>query len=111
MMDWSTDDCPDYYKRLYPGTWATRWQEVIDRRNVVRRDGVGEFLIQYYPDVIRRIFGYTVTRASTVENRVRTMINNWNQEYHSMPKLPSVILNKLGLTQTQTQFTNFLGTP
>lgn len=111
MLDWSTDACPEYYKNLYPKTWRTEWQEVIDRRDFIKREGVGEFLLQYYPDAVRRIFGYSVKKANTVESKIKSIFNNWVNEYGSMPKLPSIILSKLGLATTQTQITNFLGNP
>ncbi len=111
MLDWSSDSCPNYYKNSYPDTGRAKWQKVIDSRNFIKREGVGEFLLQYYPDAVKRVFGYSVKKASTVESKIRSILNNWANEYGSMPKLPNIVLNKLGLVTTQTQITNFLGNP
>jgi len=97
MLDWSNDDCPDYYKTTYPATWKTMWQEVLDRRDYIRKQGVGEFLLYYYPDVIKRVFGHSVKLASTIELRIIMILKVWAKEYGSMPKLPSVVRSKLEL--------------
>lgn len=104
--------CPVYYKKnLYPTEWRDKWEEVLDKRTFIRNEGIGEFLLVYYPDVIRRVFGYSVRSATTVERRVRSILDNLAQQYGLIPNLPIVVLNKLGLASSQTQITNFLGNP
>ncbi|MFW9896190.1 MAG: hypothetical protein ACFFD7_10335 [Candidatus Thorarchaeota archaeon] len=109
MLDWSNDECPDYYKKAYPSNWKNLWQEVLNRRDFIKAHGVGQFLLIYYPDVVRRVFGHSVTNPNTIDNRIAMILTNWKSDQGSMPKLPNVILSKLGLTQTQ--ITNFLGNP
>ncbi|TKJ19162.1 MAG: hypothetical protein CEE43_16400 [Promethearchaeota archaeon Loki_b32] len=110
MLDWSSDSCPDYYKNSYPDTWREQWAEVIDRRNFIKKEGVGRFLLDFYPDVIERVFGSNVA-ARTIELGIRGMIHSWIQKYNTIPKLPNTILSKLGLVSSQVQITNFLGNP
>ncbi len=83
----------------------------MNRREFIKKQGVGEFLLYYYPDAVRRVFGQGVTNPSTIEQGIKHMLINWVQAGNSLPKLPQTVLDILGLTQTQSKITNFLGTP
>ena len=110
MLDWNNKKCPDFYKIALPNNkWIDRWQEVLDRREFIKKEGVGKFLLTYYDELIIRVFGYRVKNPQVVENRIKQLYTTWINNGNKWPVLPIEILKALGLTSSQTLITNFLG--
>ena len=109
MLDWNNKKCPDFYKKSKPNDWSDLWQEVLDRREFVKKEGVGKFLLTYYDELIIRVFGYRVKNPQVIENRIKQLYNNWINNGNKLPVLPIEILKALGLTSSQALITNFLG--
>ena len=109
MFNWNNKKCPDFYKKSNPNDWTDLWQEVLDRREFIKKEGVGKFLLTYYDELIIRVFGYKVKNPQTVEKRIKQLYTNWVYNGNPIPALPLEILKSLGLTSPQVPITNFLG--
>jgi hypothetical protein len=109
LLDWGIRSCPDYYKQKFPKDWQILWQRVLDRRDYIQKEGVGKFLLYYYPDLVRRIFGRLVKNPKTIEKRIVSLYLKWVNQGNPAPILPDVILTKLGLNSKQLKINNFLG--
>ena len=109
LLDWNNKKCPDFYQKSMPNTWNDLWDEVLERREFIRNKGIGEFLLEYYDELVIRVFGYKVTNPQVIENRIRQLYHSWINDGNNIPLLPSDVLKALGLTSTQTLITNFLG--
>jgi hypothetical protein len=82
---------------------------VLDRRDYIQKEGIGKFLLTFYPDLVKRVFGRVVKNTRTIEKRIVSLYLEWVSQGNAAPILPEAILAKLGINSKQLKINNFLG--
>jgi hypothetical protein len=81
----------------------------LDRRDYIQKEGIGKFLLTFYPDLVKRVFGRVVKNTRTIEKRIVSLYLEWVSQGNAAPILPEAILAKLGINSKQLKINNFLG--
>ncbi|MFX0165471.1 MAG: hypothetical protein ACFE9V_09145 [Candidatus Hodarchaeota archaeon] len=99
-----TIECPIYYKKFLKN-WKSRWQEYLERRKYLLKNGIAKFLNTYFIDnegtnyIIKRFFKNL--SLDQIELKIKSMLKSWIQKGRPTPILNPQIPARLSVDSTK----------